>query len=115
MPRDGDWERLMPGDDPDDGWFHFRAGATAIVEEACEAAGGGAWVVTQADGDSLVVLCAAGETPVLREGETVVLGGANEMVLPLELPDGSIFGALCALGLGDERSATLPAERSAAI
>lgn len=94
---------------------HFRAGATAVVEEARERVGEGVWVVTRSAGDALIVLCSAGETPHLDEGDTVILRGDHEISLPLELPDGSVFGAFCGLGLAHEQLAALPAQRSAAV
>jgi diguanylate cyclase (GGDEF)-like protein len=72
-----------------------------LVEEAHERAGEVAWLVTRADGDELVVLCAAGQSPALREGERVHLDSESDLIIGLELPDGSIFGALCALGAAE--------------
>ncbi len=57
-----------------------------------------AWLVTRADADELVVLCAAGQAPSLAEGERVHPTSQSDVMIRLELPDGSIFGALCALG-----------------
>ena len=76
----------------------FLRVATALVEEAHDHLGDVAWLVTRADDDDLIVLCAAGQEPSLKEGERVRPRSEADVLLPLELPDGSIFGALCALG-----------------
>ncbi len=80
----------------------FLRAASALMEEAHDHQSDIAWLVTRADGDDLVVLCAAGEQPALREGERVRVRSEADVMLPLELPDGSFFGALCALGAGGE-------------
>ncbi len=76
------------------------------MEEAHERAGGLAWVVARADGDELVVLCAAGQAPGLKEGERFEPNSESDVLITLELPDGSVFGALCVLspaeGAGQE-------------
>ena len=76
----------------------FLRAASALMEEAHDHVSDVAWLVTRADGDDLVVLCAAGEEPTLGEGERVRPRSDADVMLPLELPDGSVFGALCALG-----------------
>lgn len=70
------------------------------MEDAHDHLGDVAWLVTRADGDDLVVLCAAGQEPSLGEGERFRPDADADVLLPLELPDGSMFGALCALGGG---------------
>jgi diguanylate cyclase (GGDEF)-like protein len=72
------------------------------VEEARDSGGEVAWLVTRVDGDELVVLCAAGQAPTLAEGDRVHPTSDSDVMLPLELPDGSIFGALCAMGAAKE-------------
>ena len=76
----------------------FLRAASALMEQAHDHLSDVAWLVTRADGEDLVVLCAAGEEPALREGERVRVRSEADVMLPLELPDGSFFGALCALG-----------------
>ena len=76
----------------------FLRAASALMEQAHDHLSDVAWLVTRADGEDLVVLCAAGEAPALREGERVRVRSEADVMLPLELPDGSFFGALCALG-----------------
>ena len=77
----------------------FLRAATALVQDAQEQLGSDvAWLVTRADGGEHVVVCAAGQERGLREGERVELLSDADLVLPLEHPDGSVFGALCALG-----------------
>lgn len=80
----------------------FLRAARALVEDARERAGEVAWLVTRADDDELVVLCAAGQPPTLGEGERVHPSSESDVMIPLALPDGSIFGALCALGAAEE-------------
>ena len=80
----------------------FLRAATALVEDAHEHVGDVAWLVTRADENDLVVLCAAGQEPSLKEGERIRPASEADVLLPLELPDGSIFGALCALGAGGD-------------
>ena len=82
----------------------FLRTATALVEEARERAGDVAWLVTRADNDDLIVLCAAGQEPTLREGERIRPSTDADLLLPLELPDGSVFGALCAMGAGRDQA-----------
>ncbi len=72
----------------------FLRAAQALVEEARDSGGEVAWLVTRADGDELVVLCAAGQAYTPAEGERVHPTSESD-VIPLELPDGSIFGVLC--------------------
>lgn len=78
----------------------FRRAASAVVEDARTHVGDVAWLVTRSDGEDLVVLCAADEAPTMKEGERLRLRPDEDVSVPLELPDGSIFGALCALGAG---------------
>ena len=80
----------------------FLRAAQALVEEARDSGGGVAWLVTRADGEDLVVLCAAGQGSTLAEGDRVHPNSESDVMLPLELPDGSIFGALCAMGAATE-------------
>ena len=76
----------------------FLRAAQALVEEARDSGGEVLWLVTRADGEDLVVLCAAGRASNLAEGDRVHPNSESDVMLPLELPDGSIFGALCAMG-----------------
>lgn len=80
----------------------FLRAARALVEEAHESAGELTWLVTRADGDELVVLCAAGQAPGLEEGERFEPNSGSDVLITLELPDGSVFGALCVLGAAEE-------------
>lgn len=86
----------------------FRRAASAVVEDARLHVGDVAWLVTRSDGEDLVVLCAAGELPTLKEGERIQLHPDEDVSVPLELPDGSVFGALCALGAAPGLHADLP-------
>ena len=92
----------QPSDDVPQSSPRFRRAAVAVVEDASVHAGDVAWIVTRADGDDLIVLCAAGEEPVVKEGERIRLR-PEDLSVPLQLPDGSVFGALCALGAQPER------------
>jgi len=85
----------------------FRRAATAVVEDAVVHVGDVAWVVTRADGDDLIVLCAAGEAPAVEAGERIRVRPDQDISVPLDLPDGTVFGALCALG-GAGQHAPLP-------
>ncbi len=76
----------------------FLRAASSLVEDAHDHLGDVAWLVTRADGDDLIVVCAAGQEPALREGERFRRQSEADVLLPLELPDGSVFGALCTLG-----------------
>lgn len=76
----------------------FLRAANALVEEAHDHGGDVTWLVARAHGDQPVVLCAAGPQPDLEEGQQVQLSHEADLVLPLELPDGSVFGFVCALG-----------------
>ena len=83
----------------------FLRAAQALVEEARDSGGDGGevvWLVTRADGEDLVVLCAAGQASTLAEGDRAHPNSESDVMLPLELPDGSIFGALCAMGAAAE-------------
>ena len=85
----------------------FLHTASVLMEDARVEAGDVAWTVTRADGDELIVLCAAGEEPALVEGERIQPSTESDLLLPLELPDGTVFGALCALGAGPEERASV--------
>ncbi len=74
-----------------------RQAATALVEDASERLGGVTWVVAHGPVEELTVLCAAGDGKPVAEGEHLVPDGAADLVVPLELPDGSVFGAVCGL------------------
>ncbi len=78
------------------------------MEEAHELTGGLTWLVARADGDELVVLGAAGQAPTPREGERFHPNPDTDALIALELPDGSVFGALCVLGTGEQAA---PEER----
>ncbi|MDQ3679153.1 MAG: GGDEF domain-containing protein [Actinomycetota bacterium] len=80
----------------------FLRAAGALVEDAHDHGGGVTWVVTRADGDERIVLCAAGTERALEEGEHLPPTSEADLMLPLELPDGSVFGFLCALGAARE-------------
>ena len=58
-----------------------------------------AWVIGRADGDELVVVCSAGGgADGIEVGERIKPDPTADVVVPLELPDGATFGALCGLG-----------------
>ncbi len=86
----------------------FLHAANALVEDAREQAGDVGWLITRAEGDDLIVLCGAGQEPSLREGERIHPSSDVDLLMPLELPDGSVFGALCAMGAGPEDQASVP-------
>jgi diguanylate cyclase len=86
----------------------FRRAAAAVVEDARVLVGDVAWLVTRSDGDDLIVLCAVGEETTAKEGERIRMRPDEDVSVPLELPDGSVFGALCALGAAPSRHAALP-------
>lgn len=90
------------------GSARFHRAAVAVVEDAQVHVGDVAWAVTRSDGEDLIVLCAAGEEPNLKVGERIRLRPDEDVSVPLELPDGSVFGALCGLGGAPQRHAALP-------
>lgn len=80
----------------------FRRVAAAVVDDACEHLGGVPWVVTRADdGAQVVVWAGCEEATGVQPGDTIRPDPATDLVLPVELPDGSPFGALCGLGAGE--------------
>ncbi len=85
----------------------FREAARVVVEDAAERSGGAAWAVGQWAGDEVVVVCVAGDSPGLDEGDRVPADALGEAAVPLELPDGTEFGLLWCLGAG--AGATIPA------
>lgn len=76
----------------------FRRVAAAVVEDAAEHVGGVVWVVGRAEGDDLVVVCSAGDRATVAAGDRIRPDPGRDLVMPIELPDGAAFGALCALG-----------------
>ena len=86
----------------------FLNAATALVEDAREQAGDVGWLITRAEGDDLIILCAAGQEPSLQEGERIHPSSDVDLLMPLELPDGTVFGALCAMGAGPEDHTSVP-------
>ncbi|MGH9179655.1 MAG: GGDEF domain-containing protein [Acidimicrobiales bacterium] len=77
--------------------------AAAVVEDAAEHVEGLAWVVGRAEGDELVVVCAAGNGTAMAVGDRITPDPDADVVVPVELPDGATFGALC--GVGPDRLA----------
>lgn len=75
----------------------FGAVAAALLEEARERLPEVDWVVTRADGEDLVVVHAAAADPDVVEGGRLRPLSAADLVVPIELPDGAPFGALCGL------------------
>lgn len=69
-----------------------------MVEDAAEHVSDVAWVIGRADGEELVVVCSAGSGTAFEAGSRIRPDPANDVVVPLELPDGATFGALCGLG-----------------
>src|SRR5947209_6893867 len=80
----------------------FQAAATAVVEQASEQAGG-VWLVTRGEGAGQLVVCSSGEDPSLRPGEVVERLDGAAVVVPLGLPDGTVFG--CLAGIATEPAA----------
>ena len=80
-------------------WARFQRVASALVEEAHSRDREVAWLVARADGDEMVVLCSAGQAPLPGEGERFhpSTDADADVMVPLELPDGTVFGALCAV------------------
>ena len=68
-----------------------------MVEDAAERVLGVTWVVARGSGAELTVLCAAGDGKPVAEGDRLVPDDGAAVVIPLELPDGSAFGAVCGL------------------
>lgn len=81
----------------------FRRVASAVVDDLHERIAGATWVVAEGDGEALDVVAAAGAEPSPGEGEGVRPSPDTDLVVPLELPDGSRYGALCGLGAGGRR------------
>ena len=76
----------------------FRRVAAAVVEDAAEHLGELAWVVGRAEGDEFVVVCTAGNGIAVSVGDRITPNPATDVVVPVELPDGGTFGALCGVG-----------------
>ena len=93
----------------------FLRAASALVAEAGDLGGGLTWLVTRADDSDLVVLCSAGREPLPLEGERVHPTSDADTMVPLELPDGSVFGALCALGAAGDDEHVVHARRVAEV
>lgn len=89
-----------------------RRVAATVVDDAAEHVPGVAWVIGRSHGEDLVVVCGAGTGEGVEAapevGDRIRPDPAEDLVVPLELPDGSIFGALCGLG-GAARVGTGPA------
>ena len=85
-----------------------RRAAQAVAEDARERVDDVTWVVARGTGDELTVVCRAGDGPGTEEGALVRPDLATDVVVPLELPDGSAFGALCGLGAATSRHAPVP-------
>ncbi|MDP9070471.1 MAG: GGDEF domain-containing protein [Actinomycetota bacterium] len=85
-----------------------RRAAMAVVEEAHERIPELTWVVARGSGEKLTVLCRAGEDDAVAEGDRIRPDAATDLVVPLELPDGSAFGAVCGLGVAARAQGPLP-------
>lgn len=79
-----------------------RTVAASVVADAAEHLPSASWVVARVDGDDLVVVCAAGAGPLPAEGGHIEPGPEDDVTVPLVLPDGATFAALCGLGAGGE-------------
>jgi diguanylate cyclase (GGDEF)-like protein len=76
----------------------FRRVAAAVADDAAEHVPGVTWVIARADGDGLVVVASAGNGTALEPGTRIHPDPGHDVVVPVDLPDGGHFGALCALG-----------------
>jgi diguanylate cyclase len=81
--------------------------AQAVVEDARERVEDVAWVVARGPREELTVVAGAGGDPPPVPGQPV-RPHPDDVVLPLELPDGSAYGVLCGLGAARSRHAPLP-------
>ena len=79
----------------------IRKVAALAVADAAEHVRTATWVVARTEGDDLVALCSAGDGRPAAAGERIVVEPGTDLVVPLVLPDGELFGALCGLGLGE--------------
>ncbi|MGH9282288.1 MAG: diguanylate cyclase [Acidimicrobiales bacterium] len=69
-----------------------------MAEDAAEHVPGLSWVIARTDGDDLAVVCGAGDEAGLEVGDRIRPDPAKDVVIPIELPDGTTYGALCGLG-----------------
>ncbi|MDP9387000.1 MAG: GGDEF domain-containing protein [Actinomycetota bacterium] len=79
----------------------FRRVAAAVVENAAEHLADAGWVVARSDGNEHVVVAAAGVPDHVQPGTRLRLDPVRDLVLPLEVPDGSSVMVLCGLGAGE--------------
>ena len=93
----------------------FRRAAAVVVDDAAEHVPGVLWVVGRAEGDDLVVVTRAGGGASPEVGDRFRPDPRQDLVLPLELPDGSSLGALCGVGAPLDGPARTRTERMAAL
>lgn len=88
-----------------------RKVAASVIADAAEHLPSASWVVARVEGDDLVVVCAAGAGPLPAEGRHIEPDPADDVTMPLVLPDGATFAALCGLGAGKTASDPVFADR----
>lgn len=88
-----------------------RTVAASVVADAAEHLPSASWVVARVEGDHLVVVCAAGAPPLPAAGGQIEPDPEDDVTVPLVLPDGATFGALCGLGAGEHARHPVFADR----
>jgi diguanylate cyclase (GGDEF)-like protein len=83
----------------------FRKVAASVVADAADQLPPITWAVARAQGDALVVLCAAGPDPSVAVGDRIVPDPDKDVTALVCLPDGTTLGALCGLGAAAEGDA----------
>lgn len=74
-----------------------RAVAATAVVDVAEHSGAVTWVFARVEGDGIVVVCTAGERPA-AVGDRLAPEPERDLTLPIALPDGTTFAALCGMG-----------------